>query len=241
MQNFFYRHINEVKLLDIQIVETTENPILRRKEISFSIEEKSMPERVEVKEKLAAMHNADFDLVFVREIKPSFGTTKVSQFEKLQAQAVDSEQIKAWKEELQQLYNKIRPSNKKDTASAPILRDLMLRSFNLQLEFDGIQEHIAKTKDSRDEIAKNLDALLASRNTGGAERWQVQAWRDELSEVERSMAIVQSLQKSNVSDFQIVSPAEASPNPTKSNRRLIAMGVAGMLSITGLGLVLANI
>ena len=64
--------------MDIEIVETTENPILRRKEISFSIEEKSMPERIEVKEKLAAMHNADFDLVFVKKIEPSFGTTRVT-------------------------------------------------------------------------------------------------------------------------------------------------------------------
>lgn len=64
--------------MDIEIVETTENPILRRKEISFSIEEKSMPERIEVKEKLAAMHNADFDLVFVKKIEPSFGRTRVT-------------------------------------------------------------------------------------------------------------------------------------------------------------------
>ena len=165
---------------------------------------------------------------------------ELAQYEKLKAQAVDSEKILAWKEELDDLYQKIRPNDKKETASAPILRDLMLRTFNLELQLKGINEHIIKTKESRDAIAADFEKLLASRNTSGAERWQVQSWRDELSDVDKSIAMVRSLQTSGTSDFQIVSPAEASPLPSKSNRRLLAIGTTGMLGMFGMALIVST-
>lgn len=161
-----------------------------------------------------------------------------AQHEKLKAQVVDSDQIKAWKLELNDLYDKIRPSDNKDSASAPILRDLMLRSFSIELQLKGIVEHIIKTKDSRDGISEQLDVLLASRNVSGAERWQVQAWRDELIGVENSIAMVESLNRSNTSDFQIVSPAEASPLPSKSNRRMLAIGSFGLIVVFGFAIIL---
>ncbi|MBD3187148.1 30S ribosomal protein S24e [Candidatus Bathyarchaeota archaeon] len=65
-------------MLEISILETTENPLLKRKEISFMIDEDSPPDRIEVKEKLAAMHNADFDHVFVRKITTRFGKRAVT-------------------------------------------------------------------------------------------------------------------------------------------------------------------
>ena len=163
---------------------------------------------------------------------------ELAQYEKLKAQAVDSDQIKAWKAELDELYEKIRPSDSKDSASAPILRDLMLRSFSLELQLKGIIEHITKTKESRDGIYEQLNELLASRNVSGAERWQVQSWRDELIDVENSIAMVESLNRANASDFQIVSPAEASPIPSKSNRRLLAIGTSGMIFVFGFTVIL---
>ena len=59
--------------MDITIEELKENPLLHRKEVSFKVVDSSPPDRIEVKEKLAAMHNSDFNLVFVKEIKTRFG------------------------------------------------------------------------------------------------------------------------------------------------------------------------
>ena len=115
-----------------------------------------------------------------------------------------------------------------------------MRSFNLELSAKGNQEHITKTKQSRDEIAADLEQLLASRNGSGAEQWQVQSWRDELAEVDRSIAMVQSLRYSGAADFQIVSPAVASPMPSKSNRRLLAIGASGFFGMMGLAMVVAT-
>ena len=61
--------------MKIDILNTVENPFLHRKEVSFRIaDENATPERVSVKEKLAAMHNKDFNLVFVRMIGTRFGS-----------------------------------------------------------------------------------------------------------------------------------------------------------------------
>lgn len=165
---------------------------------------------------------------------------ELAQFEKLQAQAVDTDQIAEWKTELQDLYKKIRPSNKKETVSAPILRDLMMRSFNLQLEFDGVNETINKTKDSREQIAAQLEALLASRHQAGGEGWQVTAWREELTDTDRSIAMVQSMQGSSASDYQVVSAAEEAPKPASANRRLLAIGVSGLLGMFGFVLIVGR-
>lgn len=163
-----------------------------------------------------------------------------AQYEKLKAQAVDSEQIATWKQELEELYAKIRPANKKETASAPILRDLMMRAFNLELAFKGNQELIVKTKQSRDSTASELEQLLQSRSGSGAQQWQVQSWRDELADVDRSIAMVQSLREAGAADFQIVSPAVASPLPNKSTRRLLAIGAAGFFGMLGFAAVVAT-
>lgn len=64
--------------MDIQVLSVKENPLLRRKEVAFKVDQSGTPDRIEVKEKLAAMHNADFNLVFVKGIKARFGKTEVT-------------------------------------------------------------------------------------------------------------------------------------------------------------------
>jgi len=48
----------QLKLVEIKIIEVKENKLLHRKEVSFEIDHlgQGSPNRIEVKEKLAAMH-----------------------------------------------------------------------------------------------------------------------------------------------------------------------------------------
>jgi capsular exopolysaccharide synthesis family protein len=163
----------------------------------------------------------------------------LADYEIAKSQAVDSEQIKLWKDELNMLYAKIRPSDKKNAASAPVLRDLQLRAFNLELEFDGVNETIAKSKSTRDRMSKEMEALLESRMFANDYQWQAESWQEEIAEIDRSVAIAESLISAEMSDFQVVSPAAVSPQPTKSNRRLLAVGIAGFLCCLGLFVVLS--
>ncbi|MEX2682835.1 MAG: 30S ribosomal protein S24e [Candidatus Sigynarchaeota archaeon] len=60
--------------MDVQIKTVKPNPLLKRREISFMIiPDKGAPDRVEVKEKIAALQNAKFELTFVRKLNPRFG------------------------------------------------------------------------------------------------------------------------------------------------------------------------
>ncbi len=158
----------------------------------------------------------------------------LAEFEIAKSQAVDSEQIKEWKDELNLLYAKIRPNNKKDSASAPVLRDLQLRAFNLELELDGVNETIAKSKSTRDRMVMEMAALSESRKFANDYQWQAESWQEEISEIDRSVAIAESLISAKMSDFQVVSPAAVSPQPASSNRRILAVGIAGMLCFLGL-------
>ncbi len=63
------------RAMKIDITNTVLNPFLKRREVSFRIaDESATPERIIVKEKLAAMHNVDFNLVFVHMIGTRFGS-----------------------------------------------------------------------------------------------------------------------------------------------------------------------
>ena len=62
-------------MVDIQITERTENILLHRKEVKFTIEHfgEGSPERIAVKEKLAAMETAKPELTFIKYMKGEFG------------------------------------------------------------------------------------------------------------------------------------------------------------------------
>jgi small subunit ribosomal protein S24e len=64
--------------MDVQIKTVTPNPLLKRREVSFTLNpDKGAPDRVEVKEKIAALHNAKFELTFVRKLSSRFGKTEL--------------------------------------------------------------------------------------------------------------------------------------------------------------------
>lgn len=64
--------------MDVQIKTVTANPLLKRREISFVLSpDKGAPDRVEVRDKVAALHNAKFELTFIRKLSPRFGKTEL--------------------------------------------------------------------------------------------------------------------------------------------------------------------
>ncbi|MHA1791552.1 MAG: 30S ribosomal protein S24e [Promethearchaeota archaeon] len=64
--------------MDIEILESIDNVLLNRKEVKFKIAAEKPPDRVDVKEKIAALHNADFNLVFIKKLKTRFGKTEIT-------------------------------------------------------------------------------------------------------------------------------------------------------------------
>jgi ribosomal protein S24E len=65
--------------MDIEIKEIKDNPALHRKEISFVIRHlgQGSPNRLEVKDKLAALQTADPKLTFIVKLQTVFGIPEV--------------------------------------------------------------------------------------------------------------------------------------------------------------------
>jgi len=65
--------------VDIEILETKDNTLLKRKEIRFRIDHLNQPspDRIVVKDKLAAMQSAKPELTFIKQMKPVFGLPEV--------------------------------------------------------------------------------------------------------------------------------------------------------------------
>jgi len=60
--------------MDIQIIQSKDNPLLKRREVVFKvIFEQSTPSRKSVVERLAAIENSKVGLVYVDSLKTEFG------------------------------------------------------------------------------------------------------------------------------------------------------------------------
>ena len=67
-------------MVNIKILSVEDNPILHRTEIKFEIEHLGMgsPNRIEVRDKLAALQSAKTELTFIKKMKSRFGKPSVS-------------------------------------------------------------------------------------------------------------------------------------------------------------------
>jgi len=60
--------------MDVDIIEETDNPMLHRTDVTFRVRhDEATPERLSVRDSLAAMLNKDADEVVVRELDTKFG------------------------------------------------------------------------------------------------------------------------------------------------------------------------
>jgi small subunit ribosomal protein S24e len=63
--------------MDVDIIEETDNPMLHRTDVTFRVRhEEATPERLSVRDSLAAMLNKDADEVVVRQLDTKFGMRK---------------------------------------------------------------------------------------------------------------------------------------------------------------------
>jgi small subunit ribosomal protein S24e len=70
--------------MDIDIIEEDENPMLHRTDVRFEVtHEEASPERLSVRDSLAAMLNKDADEVVVHELDTKFGMRKTVGYAKV--------------------------------------------------------------------------------------------------------------------------------------------------------------
>lgn len=149
-----------------------------------------------------------------------------SRLEAQRAVVIDTKQIKAWKVELEKLDAITVPNTESELPTAPILRDLLLRSFDLKLKNASLAEKVTHLKGAVAKYRKSLDELPAAQKQWLSLRRNLAALEREREELERQQTGAFRLANSDTPDFALVSKAAPSVRPVKSTRKIIAVAVA---------------
>jgi small subunit ribosomal protein S24e len=81
-------------MMDIQIIKSKDNPLLKRREIEFKvIFDESTPSRKSVVERLAATENSKVGLVYVDSLKTEFGKRESLGYAKIYETAERAKEI----------------------------------------------------------------------------------------------------------------------------------------------------
>lgn len=154
------------------------------------------------------------------------------------AVTVDTGQVSEWKEELERLDESIVPEKgKTESPSAPILREMLTKSFDLQLQKSSIEYKVKQLDDARRRIRETLDAMPAKQKQHVDLKRAVMQKAADKQDLEGKLAAARELLSRSAPDFSILSPAEPPLYPVKSTRKILA--AAGFVLCAGLSAALA--
>ncbi|MBF0544902.1 MAG: hypothetical protein HQM08_10735 [Candidatus Riflebacteria bacterium] len=146
-------------------------------------------------------------------------------YEKQKALASDTEQIKQWKAEIERLNVQVLPNKGENAPSAPLLRDLMLKSFNLDLEKVAASDKVLHLEAARDKVKKKLDLIPKLQREYASLSREVEAKITEKKRLEEELGQVMIAYQSTTSDFKIIADAQVSNKASKSNGKIIALAI----------------
>lgn len=193
---------------------------------------------------LAELAQKEVALKIAQELKAAGGISDleyqkaVSEYERTKALAVDTEQTRAWKGEVEKLEKTMMPVDSSRAPSAPVLRDIMTKDFLIQLDRVSVGEKVKQMEEAKARISAKLATLpQLQREFIGLKR-EVTSLEAEKKTLEDALAAFQLLADSGGSDFLVVSEAKPPIFPLKSRRKLLAVAfpVLGLLLGTGLAL-----
>ena len=153
------------------------------------------------------------------------------------ALATDTDEIKQWKTELGRLDQGVIPKKNGDTPSNAMLREVMLRSFDIELQRTAIAEKVKQLEIAQEKVREKLQALPALQTDYIGVRREIEARETEVRTIQDTMVRLRSAYESGAADFTVVAPARVPAHAESSTRRALfaAVVVAGLL----LGLLLA--
>jgi hypothetical protein len=139
-----------------------------------------------------------------------------SEYEKLKALAIDTEQIGEWRSERDKLRDAVIPKDSRAAPSAPLLQEVMLRAIEVEFELAATTEKVAQLRELRQEVGDKLERLRLEpslQSDGSMPAWLTDA------------------------DFRLVTDAKQPTLPAKSNRRVVALATLLLLIGSGVSLV----
>jgi len=179
---------------------------------------------------LDAISQADFDRI-------------TAEYERAKALAFDSEEIEAWKAEIQRLDQAVVPeSGAGSTPSGDVLRSVMIKAIDLRLEETALTEQTRALAESRDRVQERLTAIPMIRHAHADQERRMSALLAERQRLLGRIATVNRQLEALQLPFRVVSEARASLYPRRSNRKLIFAGIAFVgMALGGLVVILLEL
>ena len=157
-----------------------------------------------------------------------------SSYERQKVLAVDTDQIKEWKEELKIIDKTLIPNDKnKQTMSGRLLQEMMLRAFDVELNSIALSEKVSSFAAAIERVNKKLnDIPRLSQRLSELQR-EVKVYEIEKLELDGLLRKSRQTLELELSDYMVVSPALLPIYPINSSRKPLAFIVAAMLTIFG--------
>ncbi|WP_372369489.1 hypothetical protein [Candidatus Uabimicrobium sp. HlEnr_7] len=141
----------------------------------------------------------------------------------IEAKLKDTDQIKVWKKEIDKLDSFIVPKDEGETPSSLILKDILLQTFNLQLQQVAAKDRVFKIQNNVKENQQHLDKLaFLQEEYNGLER-TIELSASVVKQYRKMIETADLVSKLKQPDFLIVSPPKLPGRASKSNKKIIAV------------------
>ncbi len=160
-------------------------------------------------------------------------------YQKQEAISVDPPQVKAWKAELEKIDRTVLPKNSGNSASAPILKEMTLKRFAIQLDSVSMREKVQHLKNVRAHLKEKLEGRAGLQRGYQALVREISSREAEKKILEEALGQARRAHESLTADFTVVGEALPPPLALKSNRRMVFLAVMGLCVALGWGAVVA--
>jgi Mrp family chromosome partitioning ATPase len=195
----------------------------------------------EYRANLAALAEAEAELERAKKLRAgnliaeAEYTRVLADYERQKVLTVDTDEIKAWKSQIQDLDKVVIPTDSTPTASDRVLQDMTMRSFDIQLQKVALEEKGKHYADARERVQVRLDTLPALQREFAMLRRETGAAETEKNIIEGMLARARRAQDAETGSFITVSEARAPGRPSTSSRRLVCLAVCGLgVALAGL-------
>jgi len=158
----------------------------------------------------------------------------LAEYKEQKALTIDSEQIKRWKAELSKVDNSLVPNeNNKVTNLGRLMHDLMLRSFNIQLQKVSLGAKVKSYENVLENINLKLARLPEMQRIFASLTREVTLKESEKANLEAILGKVKRIMKSENTEFSIVSKANVPIYPRTKHRKIIMLLIVFWGTFTG--------
>jgi len=147
----------------------------------------------------------------------------------LEAQLHDTPQIAKWKKEKERLDSIVVPENNQETPTTAMLKEIMMKKFDLELQKSSVQCKVQLYKEMQDELKQKLAALPKTQAMYVELKRGADVAEALAADLKEKLDAAQSVVDLAPSGIKILTSAKPPQYPKSSTRKLIAAGVTFML------------